>query len=125
MLSTKFLRLSATKGVIAGGTAGVVVETVLYPIDTIKTRLQAVRGGGKIILKGLYSRLAGNLAGVLPCSVTQLVKKIILQCLKFMCIPWTVHRYGDVKDEKWIELASNVLTRSHAAFTTAHNRNGL
>lgn len=29
------------EGVIAGGTAGVVVETVLYPIDTIKTRLQA------------------------------------------------------------------------------------
>ncbi|OWM91386.1 hypothetical protein CDL15_Pgr017304 [Punica granatum] len=30
-------------GVIAGGTAGVVVETALYPIDTIKTRLQAGR----------------------------------------------------------------------------------
>lgn len=26
----------------------------------------AVRGGGKILLKGLYSGLAGNLAGVLP-----------------------------------------------------------
>ncbi|KMT08630.1 hypothetical protein BVRB_6g139070 [Beta vulgaris subsp. vulgaris] len=55
-------------GIIAGGTAGVVVETVLYPIDTIKTRLQAARGGGKIVLKGLYSGLAGNLAGVLPAS---------------------------------------------------------
>jgi hypothetical protein len=29
------------EGSIAGGTAGVVVETALYPIDTIKTRLQA------------------------------------------------------------------------------------
>lgn len=56
------------EGVIAGGTAGVVVETALYPIDTIKTRLQAVRGGGKINFKGLYSGLAGNLAGVLPAS---------------------------------------------------------
>ncbi|GFP83269.1 S-adenosylmethionine carrier 1 chloroplastic/mitochondrial [Phtheirospermum japonicum] len=56
------------QGVIAGGTAGVVVETALYPIDTIKTRLQAARGGGKIILKGLYSGLAGNIAGVLPAS---------------------------------------------------------
>ncbi|RWR95622.1 Mitochondrial carrier protein [Cinnamomum micranthum f. kanehirae] len=55
-------------GVIAGGAAGVVVETALYPIDTIKTRLQASRGGGKIFLKGLYSGLAGNLAGVLPAS---------------------------------------------------------
>ncbi|XP_064983192.1 S-adenosylmethionine carrier 1, chloroplastic/mitochondrial-like isoform X2 [Musa acuminata AAA Group] len=35
-----FLR-ALCDGVIAGATAGVVVETVLYPIDTIKTRLQA------------------------------------------------------------------------------------
>ncbi|XP_010268593.1 PREDICTED: S-adenosylmethionine carrier 1, chloroplastic/mitochondrial-like isoform X2 [Nelumbo nucifera] len=62
-----FLRI-LFEGVIAGGTAGVVVETALYPIDTIKTRLQAARGGGKILLKGLYSGLAGNLAGVLPAS---------------------------------------------------------
>ncbi|PON58690.1 Mitochondrial carrier domain containing protein [Parasponia andersonii] len=56
------------EGTIAGGTAGVVVETALYPIDTIKTRLQAAHGGGKIVWKGLYSGLAGNLAGVLPAS---------------------------------------------------------
>ncbi|XP_050269332.1 S-adenosylmethionine carrier 1, chloroplastic/mitochondrial-like isoform X3 [Quercus robur] len=56
------------KGFIAGGFAGVVVEAALYPIDTIKTRLQARQGGGKIILEGLYSGLAGNLAGVLPAS---------------------------------------------------------
>ncbi|XP_043696647.1 S-adenosylmethionine carrier 1, chloroplastic/mitochondrial-like [Telopea speciosissima] len=62
-----FLRV-LFEGVIAGGTAGVVVETALYPIDTIKTRLQAARGGRKILLKGLYSGLAGNLAGVLPAS---------------------------------------------------------
>uniref|UniRef100_A0A0D9ZY29 Mitochondrial carrier protein n=2 Tax=Oryza TaxID=4527 RepID=A0A0D9ZY29_9ORYZ len=56
------------EGVIAGGTAGVVVETALYPIDTIKTRLQAARGGSQIQWKGLYSGLAGNIAGVLPAS---------------------------------------------------------
>ncbi|KAJ4828082.1 S-adenosylmethionine carrier 1, chloroplastic/mitochondrial [Turnera subulata] len=73
------------EGVIAGGAAGVVVEAALYPIDTIKTRLQAslqletdihydkgslgaAHGGGKIVLKGLYSGLAGNIAGVLPAS---------------------------------------------------------
>ncbi|KAK9748726.1 hypothetical protein RND81_02G076000 [Saponaria officinalis] len=55
-------------GAIAGAVAGVVVETALYPIDTIKTRLQAAHGGGKIVLKGLYSGLSGNLAGVLPAS---------------------------------------------------------
>lgn len=62
-----FLRI-LFEGFIAGATAGVVVETALYPIDTIKTRLQAARGGGKIVLKGLYSGLTGNLAGVLPAS---------------------------------------------------------
>ncbi|XP_059631517.1 S-adenosylmethionine carrier 1, chloroplastic/mitochondrial-like isoform X2 [Cornus florida] len=62
-----FLRV-LFEGAVAGGAAGVVVEAALYPIDTIKTRLQSVRGGGKIILKGLYSGLAGNLAGVLPAS---------------------------------------------------------
>ncbi|XP_057529167.1 S-adenosylmethionine carrier 1, chloroplastic/mitochondrial [Amaranthus tricolor] len=62
-----FLR-TLLDGIISGGTAGVVVETALYPIDTIKTRLQAARGGGQIVLKGLYSGLAGNLAGVLPAS---------------------------------------------------------
>ncbi|OMO98714.1 Mitochondrial substrate/solute carrier [Corchorus olitorius] len=56
------------ESVIAGATAGVVVEAALYPIDTIKTRLQAVRGGGKVVLKGLYSGLGGNLVGVLPAS---------------------------------------------------------
>ncbi|TXG53237.1 hypothetical protein EZV62_022406 [Acer yangbiense] len=53
---------------IAGGTAGVIVEAALYPIDTIKTRLQVARGGGKINMKGLYSGLFGNLVGVLPAS---------------------------------------------------------
>ncbi|KAF3333461.1 mitochondrial carrier protein [Carex littledalei] len=62
-----FLRI-LFEGIIAGGTAGVVVETALYPIDTIKTRLQAAHGGAKIHWKGLYSGLAGNLAGVLPAS---------------------------------------------------------
>ncbi|PKA64501.1 Protein mitoferrin-like 1, chloroplastic [Apostasia shenzhenica] len=62
-----FLRVLCD-GMIAGGAAGVVVETVLYPIDTIKTRLQAAQGGSKIHWRGLYSGLAGNLAGVLPAS---------------------------------------------------------
>ncbi|XP_021737638.1 S-adenosylmethionine carrier 1, chloroplastic/mitochondrial-like [Chenopodium quinoa] len=55
-------------GAIAGAVAGGVVEAALYPIDTVKTRLQAAHGGGKIILKGLYSGLFGNLVGVLPAS---------------------------------------------------------
>ncbi|KAK6940062.1 Mitochondrial substrate/solute carrier, partial [Dillenia turbinata] len=45
-----FLR-TLFEGSVAGGAAGV-----------------AAHGGGKIILKGLYSGLAGNLVGVLPAS---------------------------------------------------------
>ncbi|XP_058740835.1 S-adenosylmethionine carrier 1, chloroplastic/mitochondrial-like [Vicia villosa] len=56
------------EGCIAGGVAGVAVEAALYPIDTIKTRLQVARGGLKIDFKGLYSGLAVNLAGSLPAS---------------------------------------------------------
>ncbi|XP_056682630.1 probable S-adenosylmethionine carrier 2, chloroplastic isoform X2 [Spinacia oleracea] len=59
---------SLCDGAVAGAVAGSVVEAALYPIDTIKTRLQAAHGGGKIIFKGLYSGLSGNLVGVLPAS---------------------------------------------------------
>lgn len=41
ILSARFRLLA--EGVIAGGAAGVVVETALYPIDTIKTRLQVMK----------------------------------------------------------------------------------
>lgn len=54
------------EGALAGGAAGVVVETALYPIDTIKTRLQAAQGGSKIQWTGMYAGLAGNIVGVLP-----------------------------------------------------------
>ncbi|KAL3655170.1 S-adenosylmethionine carrier 1, chloroplastic/mitochondrial [Castilleja foliolosa] len=58
----------SAENAVSGAAAGGLVETVMYPIDTIKTRLQAVRGGGKIVFKGLYSGLAGNLVGVIPAS---------------------------------------------------------
>ena len=53
----------------AGATAGAAVETALYPIDTLKTRLQAAKGSGAPMLwKGLYKGLAGNIFGVIPAS---------------------------------------------------------
>lgn len=59
----------------AGAAAGCSVEAALYPIDTIKTRLQAMIGGGgfKALMssgggKGLYAGVWGNLAGVAPSS---------------------------------------------------------
>ena len=58
----------------AGATAGVVVEAALYPLDTIKTKVQAVASQGvKGILKGggvraMYAGIGGNLVGVAPAT---------------------------------------------------------
>ena len=45
--------------VSAGVVAGAAVEATLYPIDTIKTRLQAARGGAFVNLRNLYKGSAG------------------------------------------------------------------
>lgn len=65
----------AAGNLAAGATAGCSVEAALYPIDTIKTRLQAMRSGGgfSALLKAgggrsLYAGVWGNLAGVAPAS---------------------------------------------------------
>lgn len=59
----------------AGAVAGASVEACLYPIDTIKTRLQAMRHGGgfRALMqagggRALYAGVWGNLAGVAPAS---------------------------------------------------------
>lgn len=54
---------------IAGGVAGLVVDVVLFPIDTLKTRLQSERGfwrsGG---FKGIYRGLGPAAVGSAPTS---------------------------------------------------------
>ena len=50
----------------AGATAAAAVEAALYPIDTIKTRLQAAVKGQRLKLSGLYAGIGGNLAGAIP-----------------------------------------------------------
>ena len=50
----------------SGVVAGTAVEAALYPIDTIKTRLQAARGGAAVSWRHLYKGLSGNLVGVVP-----------------------------------------------------------
>ncbi|XP_036228922.2 S-adenosylmethionine mitochondrial carrier protein homolog [Bactrocera oleae] len=54
---------------VAGGVAGVVVDIALFPIDTIKTRLQSelgfIRAGG---FRGIYKGLAPAAAGSAPTA---------------------------------------------------------
>jgi len=51
----------------AGGLAGTAVDTALYPLDTIKTRLQSRTGfyaaGG---FRGIYSGLTAVIIGSAP-----------------------------------------------------------
>jgi len=65
----------AAGNLAAGATAGCAVEAALYPIDTIKTRLQAMRSGGGFSAllragggRALYAGIWGNLVGVAPAS---------------------------------------------------------
>jgi solute carrier family 25 (mitochondrial S-adenosylmethionine transporter), member 26 len=53
---------------LSGAFAGVVVEAALYPLDTIKTRLQVAKGGVRVSWKSLYRGLGNNLLGVVPAS---------------------------------------------------------
>ena len=54
--------------VISGAIAGTVVEAALYPLDTIKTRLQVARNGARVNWNNLYRGLGGNLVGVIPST---------------------------------------------------------
>ena len=55
---------------VAGGVAGLAVDTLLFPLDTIKTRLQAGSSGlqGWVRVRQLYSGLGPVLLGSVPCA---------------------------------------------------------
>lgn len=68
----------------AGGVAGLVVDIVLFPIDTVKTRLQSERGfwksGG---FRGVYNGLAPAAVGSVPSAALffctyESVKRLLL-----------------------------------------------
>ena len=45
------------------------MEAAFYPLDTVKTRLQARRHGERVrVFRGLYRGLGGNLVGVAPAT---------------------------------------------------------
>ncbi|CAG8813675.1 9514_t:CDS:2, partial [Racocetra persica] len=55
------------QALVAGGIAGTSVDVILYPLDTIKTRLQSKSGfyssGG---FRGIYSGLTSVIIGSAP-----------------------------------------------------------
>ncbi|KAI1286965.1 S-adenosylmethionine mitochondrial carrier protein [Halotydeus destructor] len=66
-LSPKSIRMNVINPLIAGGCAGVAVDTILFPLDTIKTRLQSehgfIRAGG---FNRIYAGLGSSLVGSAP-----------------------------------------------------------
>jgi len=56
---------------------------------------QAARSGGKIVFKGLYSGLAGNLAGVLP-SVTSRTLSYFGSGFLFLSVPFFNAFYHEI-----------------------------
>ena len=55
----------ALVSLVSGGVAGITVDVVLFPLDTIKTRMQSAQGflaagGFKGVYRGLMSAAAGS-----------------------------------------------------------------
>ncbi|XP_032228179.1 S-adenosylmethionine mitochondrial carrier protein [Nematostella vectensis] len=78
---------------VAGGVAGTAVDVILYPLDTIKTRLQSAEGffkaGG---FRSLYAGLGSCAAGSAPSAATffasyELMKNILSPRLPSSCLP--------------------------------------
>ena len=56
---------------VAGSYAGLITSLILYPIDTIKTRLQSKRGFLKSgSFRGIYRGLGARMLGTIPNDAT-------------------------------------------------------
>ncbi|GAB7362311.1 hypothetical protein MBLNU230_g2329t1 [Neophaeotheca triangularis] len=75
------IKSSYTRSLLAGGIAGTTVDTSLYPLDTLKTRLQSSRGflasgGFRGVYNGIGSAVVGSAPGAALFFVTyESVKK--------------------------------------------------
>ncbi|EKX32307.1 hypothetical protein GUITHDRAFT_148728 [Guillardia theta CCMP2712] len=68
------------RSAIAGGFAGMTLELALYPLDTIKTRIQTRQASSrKELFKDLFKGSLGACAGIIPSS--------ILFFMAYVCYP--------------------------------------
>jgi len=55
---------------LAGGVAGTAVDVILFPFDTLKTRLQSAEGFAKAGgFRGIYSGIASAASGSAPSGM--------------------------------------------------------
>lgn len=61
---------SFVTGLLSGAVAGTTVDLILYPLDTVKTRLQATAGAKLSVstFKGLFNGVAPAIAASAPCA---------------------------------------------------------
>lgn len=83
MVESKSREPSFLVSLISGGVAGTTVDVALYPLDTIKTRLQAPQGfikagGFSGVYKGLSAAAAGSAPGAALFFSTYEMSKQIL-----------------------------------------------
>ena len=64
-LFTVFLR-----SLLAGGLAGCMVDVALFPLDSLKTRLQAFKKGQKVGYSNPYAGLLSAMVASFPCAAT-------------------------------------------------------
>jgi hypothetical protein len=67
--ATSYNRSLFLTSCLAGGTAGALTDLILFPLDTLKTRLQ-LRGGAPAAQGAFYRGLLSNMAGALPYATT-------------------------------------------------------
>lgn len=68
--STRHEQITAWRALLSGAAAGVSVDVSLYPIDTLKTRLQSPQGfwgsgGFRGVYKGLSAAASGSAPGII------------------------------------------------------------
>ncbi len=69
-MSDETLSAVFTRSLLAGGLAGCSVDLVLFPLDSLKTRLQAYKSGQTLSFKNPYSGLASTMLASFPCAAT-------------------------------------------------------
>ncbi|KAJ1502690.1 hypothetical protein HMI55_002783 [Coelomomyces lativittatus] len=88
---------SARKGtfyecLIAGGLAGTAVDTILFPLDTVKTRLQSPRGFHAS--GGFHGILSGLVPAVIGSAPTAAAFFVTYEYMKAFLSPWTSESFS-------------------------------
>ena len=89
----------------AGAVAGTSVDVVLFPLDTVKTRLQSQQGfwaaGG---FRGIYSGLLSAFLGSAPTG-----EAYIYYIYIYICIYLSIYLYIYIEREREREMLSSLL----------------